>query len=300
MNQVGPGDETLLTVAEAAQRLRMSPRTLYHLVSKARIPFLRAGGRLLFEPQRLEAWLSVSASHTATVETTPVESIIAGSHDPLLEWAVRASGADLALACHGSSDGLTRLASRRACAALVHLPDSRSDGFNTEAIQRALGGLPVVSLHWACREQGLIVAPGNPLRIKGPRDLASRRVRVIRRQPGAGSNLLFARLMREAGIPMERLRVIDAVAQNENEVAEAILDGHADTGLAIGLVAERYRLPFIRLASEAVELVAWRRSVFEPPLQALIRFAQSRKFQLHARRLAGYDLSGHGSVRYNG
>ncbi|MEZ5726823.1 MAG: hypothetical protein R3E48_01695 [Burkholderiaceae bacterium] len=60
---------------------------------------------------------------------------VAGSHDPLFEWALSASGCGLANACFGSTDGLDRLVDHRACAALLHLPDARTPGFNLEALQ---------------------------------------------------------------------------------------------------------------------------------------------------------------------
>ncbi len=294
---VGP---TLLTTAEVAGLLRLSPRTIYHLVSRGEIPFGRARGKLLFERHRIDAWIAASTRGPVLHESADVPAVIAGSHDPLLDWAVREAGAPLTVNCRGSSDGLAQLASRRACAALIHIPNANGTGYNTEAIQSALAGLPVVSLHWARREQGLIVAEGNPLRIRSLKDLIGRRARVIRRQPGAGSNLLFARLLRAAGASLERIRALDTPAFSETEVAEAIADGYADAGFAIRAVADRHRLPFIPLATEDVELVAWRRNVFDPPLNRLLELGRGRRFAAHAGRLGGYDLTLHGTVCHNG
>lgn len=290
----------LLTTGEVAQLLRMSPRTVYHLVSRGDIPFGRARGKLLFERHRIEAWVAASAGGPVQHEAFEVPAVIAGSHDPLLDWAVREARSGLTLDCHGSVDGLARLAGRRACAALIHIPDQHGGGYNAEAIRSRLAGLPIVSIHWARREQGLIIAEGNPLGIRSLRDLITRRARFVRRQPGAGSHLLFARLMRAAGASLEKLRTLDAFALSETEVAEAIVDGYADAGFGIRAVAGRHRLPFIPLVTEDVELVAWRRSMFEAPLHALLDVSRSRRLATHAQRLGGYDLGEHGSVRHNG
>jgi len=290
----------LLTTSEVAGWLRISPRTVYHLVSRGDIPFARARGKLLFERHRIDAWMAASTRGPILDEPTELPRVIAGSHDLLLNWAVRESGSGISLECNGSVDGLARLASRRACAALVHIPDPEGGGFNTHAVRSTLAGLPVVSLHWASREQGLIVAEGNPLKIQSLKDLIARRARFVRRQAGAGSNLLFARLMKAGGAKIERLRALDTSANSESEVAEAVVDGYADAGFAIRAVAQRYRLPFVPLATESVELVAWRRSVFEPHVQALLSFARSRRFAMHADRLGGYDLARHGQVCHNG
>jgi excisionase family DNA binding protein len=47
----------LLTVAEAAQLLRLAPKTLYSLVSQRRIPYRKAGRRLLFLESELIEWI---------------------------------------------------------------------------------------------------------------------------------------------------------------------------------------------------------------------------------------------------
>ena len=49
-------DTKLLNVAEAAEYLRIAPETLYGLVSQRRIPFRKAGRRLLFLQSELLAW----------------------------------------------------------------------------------------------------------------------------------------------------------------------------------------------------------------------------------------------------
>ncbi len=291
--------DELLTTKELAAWLRISPRTVYHRVNRGEIPFVRAGGKLLFDRPRIEAWVRQGSVGDAPDDGGSAEATLAGSHDPLLEWAVRSSACGLALACNGSSDGLERLATRRACAALIHLPDAQGEGFNREAIIERLAGLPVVSMLWARREQGLVLARGNPLKIRSLHDLVRGRRRVIRRQTGAGSNQLFAKLMRQGGLSFDRLRLLDQPAQSETEVAESVLDGFADAGLAVRAVAKRHGLDFLPITWETVELVAWRRSVFEPPLQALLQCARSRRFAAHARRLEGYDLGDSGRIMYN-
>jgi excisionase family DNA binding protein len=48
--------ETLITVREAAELLRLAPKTLYSLVSRRRIPYRHAGRRLLFERSEILDW----------------------------------------------------------------------------------------------------------------------------------------------------------------------------------------------------------------------------------------------------
>jgi excisionase family DNA binding protein len=291
--------ERWLTTGEAAELMRMRPRTLYHLVQKGLVPHARAHGRLLFDPAQLHAWLASRSAGTPDPGGAEPPATIAGSHDPLLERAVRDSGSGLALATVGSLEGLGRFAARGACAALLHVPDSAGDGFNGEVVRQRFGRMPVVCLHWARREQGLIVAAGNPLGIGSLADLARRRHRLVLRQPGAGSQLLLAKMLREAGIDAARLRGRAALASTETVVAETVKAGLADAGFGIRAAAHRDDLGFVPLAWESADLVVWRRSVFEPPMQALLAFTRTRAFARHARALTGYDVAGCGSVLFN-
>src|SRR5579859_7869825 len=106
----------LLNVRELAEWLRLKERKVYDLVARNDIPHTRAGAKILFAPAEVERWLAARAS--GSVARAPAPPTIAGSHDPLLEWAVRESRCGLALLTQGSRDGLERLAAGEACAAL--------------------------------------------------------------------------------------------------------------------------------------------------------------------------------------
>jgi len=47
----------LLNVGDAARLLRLSPHTLYRWVVEGRVPTVRLGRRLLFDPVALRAWV---------------------------------------------------------------------------------------------------------------------------------------------------------------------------------------------------------------------------------------------------
>ncbi|MEZ5741278.1 MAG: helix-turn-helix transcriptional regulator [Burkholderiaceae bacterium] len=287
-----------LTVQEAARHLRLKPRTLYHLVAKAAIPFTKASGRLLFNTEQLDAWVASQSQAARPQGNLP--PILAGSHDPLLDWAVRHSQCRLGLSSLGSSDGLDRVARSEACAALIHLPDLEGDGYNQQAMRHRLAGLPVAAVRWAGREQGLLVRKGNPLRLRTLRDLTRPKVRLVMRQPGAGSHLLLGKLLTSLGITTRQLQVIDAFASSETEVADAIADGHADVGFAVRAAARPGSLAFVPIAWEQVDLVFWQRSYFETPMQQLLMTARSPEFAAQAERLGGYRLSQAGEVTFSG
>ena len=50
-------DEGFLDVRGAAKYLSLTPKAIYALVERQKLPHHRAGGRLLFDPRELRAWV---------------------------------------------------------------------------------------------------------------------------------------------------------------------------------------------------------------------------------------------------
>jgi molybdate-binding protein len=224
--------------------------------------------------------------------------VLAGSHDPLLEWALRQSGSELATFFDGSLDGLGRLGAGRAIAAGLHIFEPEAEDWNRAHIERSLPGSPFVLIEWAWRVQGLVMPQGNPKAIGGLRDLAG--LTLIPRQEQAGSQILLDHLLRRDGIEPNRLHWVAPPARNEVEVALAVAEGKADAGLAVEAVARQLRHGFVPLFRERYDLAIWRREYFEPPLQKLFAFCRTDAFRTRAAELGGYDVAGLGRVHYNG
>lgn len=287
----------LLNVRELAQWLRLKERKVYDLVSRGGIPHTRVGAKILFAPAEVERWLAAHATGAAPRAAAP--PTVAGSHDPLLEWAVRESRCGLALLTQGSRDGLARLAAGEACAALLHLPHPDLADFNREAAEASLRGCDVALLEWARREQGLLVARGNPKRLRSVAGLARRGIRVMLRQPGSGSRELLERLLEREGVKPSAIRAAAQTAATESDLASAIAAGDADAGLGARAAARLFNVEFVPLVTERLDLAVSRARWFDPPLQALWQFARSRRFAAHAASLTGYDLAHAGEVRWN-
>ncbi len=292
-----PAAPARLTVAEVARHLRLTPRKVYDLVSRKGLPHARAGGKLLFDLAAVEAWLARASGGTAGGAGLPAPTL-GGSHDPLLEWAVRESRCGLALLTQGSGDGLERLARGEVCGALMHLPSADLADFNRAEADARLKGRGVALVEWARREQGLLLPPGNPKGIRKVADLARRGVTVAMRQPGAGSAALLERLLAREGIDPRRLRA-GPTAMTEGDLALAVRSGEADAGLGARAAAQPLGLAFVPLVVERLDLGVSRAAWFEPPLQALFNFARTRSFAAHAKALGGYDVAGLGRVTWN-
>jgi excisionase family DNA binding protein len=293
----------MMDTREVAAYLRLKERRIYDLVRRNALPYVRATGKLLFPRAQIDAWLAANAGTSPVPRAAPVVAaaprIVAGSHDPLLDWAARESHSGLAVIACGSSAGLDRLVAGDAMLAAMHWLDTATGEYNVPLVRARLGGQDAVVIEWARRVQGLVLARGNPLRIRGLSDLAKNKARVIGRQPEAGSHRLLEHLLAQAGIAATALRWTARPALAETDLAAAIVDDRADAGVAIEAAARAHGLEFLPLTTERLDLVLRRRDYFEPPVQALLAFARGPEFAARAAVLGGYDVGQAGRVVFN-
>lgn len=309
-------DSPYLTTEEAAAYLRMGARKLYDLAAEGAAPCAKVTGKWLFPRAALDRW--VEAGMVAGAAPAPSPPIVAGSHDPLLEWALRRAGTGLALLCEGSAAGLDRLERGEAAMAAIHLHDpalaqDRASGAGAadeeadeEANARALARsrlADAVLIAFARREQGLMFAPDDPLALGAGADplarALERKARFGLRQSGAGAQLLLERLLARAGAGLAEIAAAQAPYPTGGELAAAIRAGDADCGLASRSAAQGLGLGFVPLAWERFDLALRRRDYFEPGPQALFALTRTPAFAAQAARLGGYDLAECGQVRLN-
>ncbi len=290
----------LMTTKELAEYLRIKERKIYELAGEGRIPCARVTGKLLFPRHLIDLWIAQATEGPVAAPRTPPPPVLAGSHDQLLEWALRESGCDLAMLTCGSMAGLERFAAGTALAAGLHVLDAASGEYNVPALRRALGTREAVLIEWGWRRQGLVTAPGNPLGLQTVADLARGGVRVALRQVGSGSQLLLAALLAGEGLEAAELTAPAAPCGSEIELGLAIIEGGADAGLAIEAVARQLKLHFIPLARERYDIVVSRVDYFDPPFQKLLAFAKGAAFTRRAAEAGGYDTAGLGRVVWNG
>jgi putative molybdopterin biosynthesis protein len=286
-----------LTTAEVAAYLRLKERKVYDLVRQGEMPCVRITGKLLFPRQVIDLWV-MNHLEGDQQSSTPVAPVLAGSHDPLLEWAARVGGG-LALLCRGSIDGARRLLEGRVMLAGLHVLDPQSGAYNSPAML-GLGGMrDLVIIHWAVRQQGLLLPPGNPLGCAAwptSRGRACALLTASRRRAPTPCSAPYC----SGRWTMPSLRLTDHPSLSEDDLALAVREGLADAGLAIEAAARRHGLEFIPLHLEKFELaIRRRRNYFEPPVQRLLEFTRSDRMREQAQLMGGYDISALGAVAYN-
>lgn len=229
--------------------------------------------------------------------------VVIGSHDLALDiianfLRLKFPEATLSSAHVGSLGGLLAVKRGEAHAAGTHLLDEETGEYNIAYVKRYLAGVPVVLVNLSYREQGFIVAPGNPKGIRDFPDLLREGVRFVNRQRGAGTRVLLDFHLRRLGLDPQRITGYQREEYTHMAVAAAVAGGTADVGLGIRAAAAALGLDFVPVAEERYDLCVlkehWEGKVGER-LRAVLGDPEFRAAVL-AR--GGYDLRDCGRVLY--
>ncbi len=231
--------------------------------------------------------------------------LVVGSHDITLDVLgdrLRSSypGCSLTSANVGSVGGLLALRRGEAHMAGCHLLDEETGQYNLSFVRRYLPGREVVLVHLAYREQGLMVAPGNPKGIRGVEDLVREDVTIVNRQRGAGTRVLLDHLLAGAGISPQEVRGYDRQEFTHTAVAAAVASGSADCGLGIRAAARALGLDFVPLTEEPYELAVPRERYEDEVVQRALEVITPRDFARAVEALGGYSLRDTGKERVIG
>jgi len=292
-----------LTTSEAAEYVRLGERKLYELVTSGAIPCSKVAGKWLFPRHELDLWVLSGLARPAGMVAADPPPIVGGSQDDLLEWTLRESGSGLASLAEGTARGVDRLQRGEVLAAAVHfhseaVPEDSAGDANIAAV-RAMPGLhDAVLVGLIRREQGLLLAPGNPKQLRSLSDVLSSGAQMAVRQPGAGAQMLLDVLLTRAGAGPKALRRLEPPCLTGPDLAAAIRTGKADCGIATRAAAKSAGLDFVPLLSENFDLLMRQRSYFRPQVQALIGFLGQKRLKQRAAELTGYDLAPAGKIRF--
>ncbi|SMX35846.1 helix-turn-helix transcriptional regulator [Maliponia aquimaris] len=290
-------DHEYLTVKELAELLRLKERKVYDLAASGQVPCSRATGKLLFPADEIRAWIAQAQSGGVPGAAARVDrpAVVLGSHDPLLDWAIRESRSGMASYFDGSLDGLERFVRGEGVATGLHIRDARRGDWNVPAVSAAASDQNAVLIAFARRRRGLVYASGGaaPQRLA---DLAG--LRMVPRQPESGTHGLLADLARAEGLDLSRV-TLTAVARTEDDAVGAVRRGEADVAFGLEAVARSYGLEFAPVVEEEFALLVDRKAWFDPPMRRFMAFCQGEAFRHKAAAYGGYDVADLGEVRWN-
>ncbi len=259
------------------------------------------GTKLLWAERQAQARLQAQIDHlradlerayaVAFDDSTHVLSFHASHDDALSALREQARGQKLHLDIRftGSVDAIRALNEGRCMMAGFHTrlhPARGSLAYRTYKPMLKPGLHKIIG--FARRTQGLIVAPGNPLKLTGLKDLAGGRVRFANRALGAGTRLLLDELLAERGIAPDSIRGYDSAEPSHTAVAQAVVAGQADAGLGIEAAARVRGLDFVPVVEEQYHLACLKSALNESGIQALLKLLRSESWQSALHGLAGY------------
>ncbi len=217
-----------------------------------------------------------------------------GSHDlaiAVLEDQLKLRYPELKIAATnvGSLGGLLALQRGETHVAGTHLLDPETGVYNIPAIENNIPDVPVVLVHLAQREQGILIAAGNPKSIRTLADLTVPGMRFVNRQGGSGTRVLLDYELKRLGIDAASISGYEREEFTHLAVAVAVASGLADAGLGVRGAAQALGLEFIPVASEQYDLL-FARSFFESTRGAqLLQIMRSEEFKAAVAALGGYD-----------
>ena len=222
--------------------------------------------------------------------------VCTGSHDLVLDLAAatmrqRWSDAWLSSSSVGSLGGLVALRDGMCHIAGTHLLDEASGAYNVPFVERILGNGAAAVIRLAHREQGVIVAPGNPLAIESLDDLAHPSLRYVNRQRGAGTRVLLDFELARRGLASSAIPGYEREEYSHLAVAAAIAAGRADCGLGILAAARAFELDFVPVASEPFDLVMRVETFKDPIVEPLLSLLADEQFRTSVSELGGYDVA---------
>lgn len=266
--------------------------------------FMKADG-IVEIPQGLEG---VEAGESVKVRLTRkrgrIEStlVMIGSHDPLLDEAAdilhsMSPSSYMSSAHVGSMGGLMAIRRGEAHAAGTHLLDDETGEYNVSYIKKHFPNGGVRLVECVGRTQGIMIAAGDPLGIKGIEDIAREDVRYVNRQKGSGTRLLLDWLLKRAGISGGDVFGYDREELTHTSVAAQIASGTADAGMGIWSAAKMYGLGFVPICTEQYDLLIPNSAWDDPRLQALLEVLASAEMRRRLDCLGGYTVDAPGRVR---
>jgi putative molybdopterin biosynthesis protein len=216
--------------------------------------------------------------------------VFSGSHDLAMEHLSHnlSKYINLLSLPVGSLDGLVALRQGLCQLAGSHLQDTDGE-YNTPYVRHFFPDHATSMFTLAYREQGLMLAPGNPKGIHELADLARPDVTFINRQSGSGTRLWLDRRLKELGILPDQISGYENTVRTHTECADLIQSGQVDAGIGLQAAARRLNLGFLPLFNERYDLTLLQEQ--SETLTPLLEHLQSGNFRSEVAGMSGYDTT---------
>ncbi|MCM3725064.1 helix-turn-helix transcriptional regulator [Neobacillus cucumis] len=302
-------DERAYTPDEVSQIFQISKHTVYELIKRGELQAFKIGNKMRIEHVELERYKesmkapakkSADAPNVINMPTVPIR--LSGSHDFLVEHFAKQAGSALNLQIQpsfiGSLEGLMMLYRGQCDIAAIHLLDPASQEYNLPFIHQLFVYENIAVMRFAARQQGFIIAKGNPKNIHNFTDLTRKDVQFVNRQKGAGTRFLLDSMLSNHGINPSKISGYANEEWNHLSAASYINRGMADVTFGIQSAASHLGLDFVPVAQEKFDLVFRFTPENKQHLLSLIHYLQSASFKDSLTDLEGYSIQDLGKIIY--
>lgn len=230
--------------------------------------------------------------------------VAVGSHDNTLDVIadeIKAGGhgrITLSSSHVGSMGGLMAIKKGVCHLAGSHLLDAGDGTYNVSYIKKYLPDIKVKLVNLVDRDQGLMVAPGNPKNIRGIEDLIREDVVFVNRQAGSGTRVLLDFQLDRLGIDPDAIAGYGNDEFTHMSVAVAVLSGMVDVGLGIYAAARALKLDFIPVVTEQYDLVIPESYFQTRNIRVLLDTINTGRFKRRVEALGGYSTGRTGEIVY--
>lgn len=195
-----------------------------------------------------------------------------------------------------SQDALASLQNGNCELAGFHLPIGPLQAPALQQYKKLLDAKALRIINLATRQQGIIVARGNPLKIRALKDLVRPGVRFVNRQATSGTRILFDLLLKSENIDPHGIQGYDTAEYTHAAVAAYVGSGMADAAFGVETGARRFGLDFIPVIVERYFLACRQDALRLPVLQPALAIMQRPQFRTKVNGLPGYDARDAGKV----
>lgn len=287
-----------LIVWERGQAAQLSPFG-QRLLMAERLAQARLGPQMESLRAELERAFAMAFETPGSSTASEVLTLYASHDRALTELQDMASGSGLHLDIRvcGSVDAIRALNEGRCLLAGFHTqPFAQADSRSARTYRPLLKPGTHKIIGFARRSQGLMLAPGNPLRLHGLQDVTRTRARFVNRARGTGTRLLLEELLAQQGLEPAQIVGFERVESSHAAVAQAVASGAADVGLGTEYAAVSQGLSFVPLIDERYLLVCLKSALDLPALQSLLALLRSPRWHHLINQLPGYTDDHGGTV----
>ncbi|MUV37600.1 uncharacterized protein JNUCC1_01406 [Lentibacillus sp. JNUCC-1] len=301
-------DDVSYTTEEIAQLLKVSKLTVYDLIKKGELSAYRVGRQMRIDAADLEVYKHrgreksevPSFQNKAQSASTLRGQIVISGQDSSLDVLAKELEQNLEntrplRSYVGSLDNLMNMYNGEADLVSVHLFDGDTGNYNVPYVRKLFVSKSFLIVKFIERTAGLYVAKGNPKNIQTWTDFATKGIKMVNRESGAGARVLLDEQLRLNGV--DRYSVVgygDEVLSHQ-DVASMVASGKADVGVGIEHAALAAEVDFLPMVQEQYDLVMLKTPETQPLVAHVKTILSDTDFQNKLKAL-GYEVSHMGEV----